>query len=51
MTNKKMKIKKKYIKNVENNVLYVSLGSNTDYLISDSCLIEKVNLLMLLYMY
>jgi len=30
-------------KNIDKNILYVALGSNNDYLISDSCIIDNVN--------
>ena len=32
-------------KNIEKNILYVCLGDNNDYLISDSCIVENVNIL------
>ena len=32
-------------KNIDKNVLYVCIGENNDYLVSDSCIIENFNLL------
>ena len=32
-------------KDIDKNILYVSLGSDNNYLISDSCLVEKFNLI------
>lgn len=32
-------------KDIENNILYVSLGDDSDYLVSDSCIVENVNYL------
>lgn len=31
-------------KDIDKNILYVGIGSNTDYLISDSCVLDNVNL-------
>ena len=32
-------------KNIEKNILYICIGDNNDYLISDSCIVEDFNLL------
>ena len=31
-------------KDIDKNILYVAVGSNTDYLLSDSCILDNVNL-------